>query len=71
MLTKDQPRKRSLQYITNEQGEKTTVILPIEEFKESKARYPKQATNPKLEELSKQAYQGHINNDRKNRQINL
>ena len=34
MLTKDQQRKLSLQYITNEQGEKTAVILPIEEFKE-------------------------------------
>ena len=34
MLTKDQQRKLSLQYITNEQGEKTAVILPIEEFEE-------------------------------------
>ena len=34
MLAKDQRVKLSLQYVTNEQGEKTAVILPIEEFEE-------------------------------------
>ena len=34
MLIKDQQKKLSLQYITNDQGEKTAVILPIEQFEE-------------------------------------
>ncbi len=33
-LTKDQEKKLSLQYITNQKGEKIAVILPIEEFEE-------------------------------------
>lgn len=33
-LTKNKEKKLSLQYITNEKGEKTAVILPIEEFEE-------------------------------------
>ena len=34
MLIKGLGKNLSLQYITNEQGEKTAVVLPIEEFKE-------------------------------------
>lgn len=33
-LTKDQEKKLSLQYITNQEGEKIAVILPIEELEE-------------------------------------
>lgn len=33
-LTKDQETKLSLQYITNQEGEKIAVILPIEQFEE-------------------------------------
>ena len=33
-LTKNQEKKLSLQYITNENGEKVAVILPIEDFEE-------------------------------------
>ncbi|WP_017293335.1 hypothetical protein [Geminocystis herdmanii] len=33
-LTKNQEKKLSLQYITNQEGEKIAVILPIEEFEE-------------------------------------
>ncbi len=33
-LTKNQETKFSLQYVTNQKGEKIAVILPIEEFEE-------------------------------------
>jgi len=33
-LTINQEKKLSLQYITNQEGEKIAVILPIEEFEE-------------------------------------
>jgi hypothetical protein len=34
ILTINQEKKLSLQYITNQEGEKIAVILPIEEFEE-------------------------------------
>lgn len=33
-LTTNQDKKLSLQYITNQEGEKIAVILPLEEFEE-------------------------------------